>query len=93
MKAKPQIVVQKRKPTPDVPPSYGVENDQIYLAADGSKAGHVVVDAHTYAYVNDVIVRPFDVNGFYAERRIDSFKLAMVRYTLSDAPYWIPTNE
>lgn len=90
MKSKPQIVVQKRQPKPVVEPSYGIMDGQIYLAADGSKSGHVVVDAHTYAYVNDVIVRPFDANGFYTEHRIDTFKLAMVRYTLSDAPGWMP---
>jgi hypothetical protein len=90
MKPKPTIVVQKRQPKPDIQPSYGIADGQIYLAADGSKAGHVVVDAIGFAHVNDVIVRPFDANGFYAERRIDAFKLARVRYTLSDAPYWMP---
>jgi hypothetical protein len=90
MKPKPTIVVQKRQPKPVVEPSYGITNGQIYLAADGSKAGHVVVDATTFADVNDVVVRPFDPNGFYKERRIDAFKLAMVRYGLADAPYWMP---
>lgn len=90
MKPKPTIVVQKRKPTPVVEPSYGIADGQIYLAADGSKSGHVVVDAHTYAYVDDVVVRPFDKTGFYAERRIDAFKLSQVRYYLTDAPHWMP---
>ena len=90
MKPKPQIVVQKKQPKPPAEPSYGIANGQIYLAADGSKSGHLVVDATSYADVNDVIVRPFDPNGFYKERRIDAFKLAMVRYSLADAPYWMP---
>jgi hypothetical protein len=90
MKTKPTIVVQKRKPTPVVEPSYGIADGQIYLAADGSQSGHVVVDAHSFASCDDVVVRPFDKNGFYTDRRIDSFKLAQVRYYLADAPYWMP---
>lgn len=90
MKTKPTIVVQKRQPKPVVEPSYGISDGQIYLAADGALSGHVVVDAHQFADVNDVIVRPFDRNGFYTERRIDAFKLAQVRYYLADAPVWMP---
>ena len=92
-KRQPQIVVQKRQPRPSVEPSYGIAKGQIYLAADGSKAGHVVIDAITFADVDDVVVMPFDVNGYYKERRIDSFKLAKVRYYLVDkAPTWMPIH-
>lgn len=90
MKTKPTIVVQKRQPKPDVQPSYGVADGQIYLAADGSRSGHVVVDAHRFAMVNDVIVWPFDATTFYQERRIDAFKLARVRYYLAEKPVWMP---
>lgn len=90
MRAKPEIVVQKRQ-NRVVEPKYGIADGQIYVAADGSLAGHLVVDAHTYADVGDVVVKPFNKDGFYENRRIDSFKLAQVRYTLSEyRPSWVP---
>lgn len=58
---------------------YGIERDQVYVPADGSKNRLTVVDVEKYADCDDVVV--FDeVQG--KERRIDAFKLAMVRYTL-----------
>jgi hypothetical protein len=59
---------------------YGVENGQVYTSADGS--GHVllVVDCLTFADVDDVVVREPDGNTM----KIDSFKLAMVRYRLKE---------
>lgn len=65
---------------------------QIYIAADGGNYGHVVIDSQTYADVDDIVVRGFSkTNGLDKEtRRIDSFKLAMVRYTLiHEIPDWI----
>lgn len=71
--------------------NYGVEAGQIYLAADGGKYGHLVVDDKTYIECDDVVVQPFTVDGPYGEpHRIDTFKLAQVRYYLmTDAPDWI----
>lgn len=61
---------------------YGIEKGQIYLAADGSRCGHIVEDVETYADVDDVVVRAFTGSGIGDTlRRIDCFKLAMVRYT------------
>ncbi|MNK09870.1 hypothetical protein D3C87_278540 [compost metagenome] len=62
---------------------YGVKKGQIYLAADGGKYGHIVIDDSTYIDVDDVVVIPFDTTGNFGEpRRIDTFKLAYVRYSL-----------
>lgn len=58
----------------------GIENGQVYVPADGSKNELLVVDCETYADVDDVVV--FDKLQ-QKERRIDAFKLAMVRYTLA----------
>lgn len=73
---------------------YGIEVGQIYIAADGSKCGHIVTDITTYADCNDVVTTPFDVNGFGSPYcRIDAFKLAIVRYYLVDAaPEWMSTK-
>ena len=61
---------------------YGIEPNQVYVPADGSKNRLTVVDVEKFADVDDVVV--FDeVQG--KERRIDAFKLAMVRYTLTAA--------
>lgn len=57
---------------------YGIENGQMYTAADGSGLTVQVIDADTYAYCDDVVVRNHQGN----EYRIDAFKLAMVRYSL-----------
>ena len=58
---------------------YGIEPKQVYVPADGSKNRLTVVDVETFADADDVVV--FDeVQG--KERRIDAFKLAMVRYCL-----------
>lgn len=63
---------------------YGVKKGQIYLTADGATSGVVVVDDNTYIEVDDVVVEPFDSKGnFGYARRIDVFKLAMVRYCLA----------
>lgn len=70
---------------------YGVEEGQIYIATDGSKGGCVVTDAHTYADRDDVVVQSFTAGtGMYGEpHRIDTFKLAQVRYSLVDVlPSW-----
>lgn len=69
---------------------YGIEEGQIYISADGSKGGYVVTDAHTYAACDDVVVQGFTASGMYGDpRRIDTFKLAKVRYSLVDAlPEW-----
>jgi hypothetical protein len=60
--------------------AYGVKVGQIYVPADGSKNELKVVDTTTYAHCSDIIVFDKQLN---CERRIDSFKLARVRYTLA----------
>lgn len=71
---------------------YGIEVGQIYLAADGSKAGHIVTDVTTFADCDDVVTTPFSASAMGKPgNRIDAFKLAMVRYSLADkAPSWFP---
>jgi hypothetical protein len=62
---------------------YGIENGQIYLRADCTAGGVVVEDAHTFADMDDVLVRPFGAAGVAGDdslQRLDCFKLAMVRY-------------
>lgn len=55
---------------------YGIKNGQIYQSSSG---GHVqVIDCETFASCDDAVIR--DEAG--EERRIDAFKLAMVRYSL-----------
>jgi hypothetical protein len=59
---------------------FGIEVGQIYVPADGSVNTLQVIDVVTYADCGDVVV--FDnVKGI--ERKIDAFKLAKVRYSLS----------
>lgn len=58
---------------------YGIEPKQVYVPADGSKNRLTVVDVEKHADVDDVVV--FD-EAMGKERRIDAFKLAMVRYML-----------
>lgn len=71
---------------------YGIEVGQIYIAADGSKCGHLVTDTTTFTSCDDVVTNPFTPDGFKGDgNRIDAFKLAMVRYSLVDkAPEWMP---
>lgn len=77
---------------------YGVEVGQIYLAADGGHYGHRVEDVATFAQCDDVVVRAFPgktVDTFAdVTRRINSFKLARVRYYLAVKPYpdWVPKS-
>lgn len=60
---------------------YGIAVGQIYEPASGARGRIVVRDVETYADCGDVVV--FDeAQGI--ERRIDAFKLAMVRYCLVD---------
>ena len=61
---------------------YGIEPKQVYVPADGSKNRLTVVDVETHADADDVVV--FD-EAQGTERRIDAFKLAMVRYKLTTA--------
>jgi len=58
---------------------YGIERKQVYVPADGSMNRLTVVDVETYADCDDVVV--FD-EAQGQERRVDAFKLAMVRYSL-----------
>jgi len=71
---------------------YGVEVGQIWVAADGSKCGHLVTDITTFAYCDDVVTCPFRPQGITAyDNRIDVFKLAQVRYYLPEViPEWVP---
>lgn len=73
---------------------YGIEVWQIYLAADGSKCGHLVTDVTSFSHCGDVVTTPFAARGWgQAGNRIDAFKLAMVRYSLSpEPPDWMPPN-
>lgn len=58
---------------------YGISVGQEYLPADGSDNPITVVDVETYADCGDVVV--FD-HTLGLPRRIDAFKLTMVRYVL-----------
>ena len=58
---------------------YGIEVGQKYVPADGSKGELIVTDVETYKDCDDVIVWDVVQNIL---RRIDAFKLAMVRYQL-----------
>lgn len=60
---------------------YGIEVGQVYVPADGSHNCLVVRDVETYADCDDVVV--FDERR-QEERRIDAYKLARVRYYLTD---------
>lgn len=61
---------------------YGIEVDQVYVPADGSKNRLTVRDVLKYADCGDIVV--FD-EAQGCERRIDAFKLACVRYSLLKA--------
>lgn len=70
--------------------NFGIENGQIYIAAGGSRSGHVVTDASD---VDFIVTRPFVGDTWGAETEIDGFKLAMERYAMVDAmPAWGPSN-
>ena len=58
---------------------YKIEVGQKYVPADGSKNTLTVVDVEKYADCGDVVVHDSVQN---AERRIDCFKLSVVRYSL-----------
>ena len=58
---------------------YGIEVGQKYVPADGSKGELTVTDVETYKDCDDVLV--WDSQHSLI-RRIDAFKLAMVRYQL-----------
>lgn len=64
---------------------YGITVGDIYTAADGSNHFKRVLDITTYGHCDDVVVIDCDSNGNPiegTERRMDAFKLHMVRYTL-----------
>lgn len=60
---------------------YGIALGQNYVPADGTKNLLIVVDVKTYAECDDVVVLDMSSGE---KRRIDCFKLAMVRYSLVD---------
>ena len=62
---------------------YGIKNGQQYSPANGSKTPILtVLDVDMYADCDDVIV--YD-SSTQSARRIDAFKLAMVRYSLIES--------
>lgn len=69
-----------------------VENGQVYLSADGSTFGYVVVDAETHRSRDEVIVQGFFPNQVEEfTREIDAWKLAHCRYYLVETlPDWAP---
>lgn len=69
---------------------YGIKVGQIYTPADGSNGKLVVKDITTFSDVGDVVV--YDELE-KQERRIDAFKLAMVRYTLDESATAIRKGE
>lgn len=73
---------------------YGIEVGQIYVAADGSRVGHIVTDTTAFVDCDDVVTTPFTASGIgNAGHRIDAFKLAKVRYSLvGEKPDWFPVN-
>lgn len=73
---------------------YGIQVGQVYVAADGSRCGHLVTDTVTFAACDDVVTTPFSTSGMgVAGCRIDAFKLAMTRYALVESkPEWFPAD-
>jgi hypothetical protein len=69
---------------------YGIKVGQVYVAADGSRHGLVVVDTETYFNEDDIVVREFSESSSVGRmRRIDGFKLACVRYyRVESFPDW-----
>lgn len=72
---------------------YGIQEGDIFIAADGGRYGHMVTDIRTFANVDDVVTTPFNSHGLEnrkAGNRIDAYKLAMVRYYKPDVlPDWV----
>ena len=64
-------------------PSGEIRAGDVYRAADGSGGTVRVVDVDTYAACQDVIIE--DEEGCW--RRIDWFKLMMVRYSFEGNVY------
>jgi len=58
---------------------YNIKVEQKYVPADGSKNTLLVVDVDLYADCGDIVVYDYDQDKL---RRIDAFKLSMVRYVL-----------
>ena len=71
---------------------YNIKRGDIYIAADGSKQGHLVTDIATFEKEGDVVTTPFSAQGVGEPgQRIDAFKLAMCRYYKpTPLPTWIP---
>ena len=71
---------------------YGIEVGQIWIAADGSKCGHLVIDTESFGYCDDIVTRHFTPQYIGSpDNRIDAFKLSQVRYYLPDVlPEWVP---
>lgn len=61
---------------------YGIKVGQIYTPADGRNGKLIVKDVDTFSKCADVVV--YDTIA-KKERRIDAFKLAMVRYKLASS--------
>jgi hypothetical protein len=74
---------------------YDIRVGQIYVAADGSRCGHLVTDVTTYRSCEDVVTTPFTAKGWDPPgNRIDALKLTVVRYRLVDAlPDWAPKDD
>jgi hypothetical protein len=72
---------------------YGIQNGQYYIAADGSKHGHFVIDCDKFSSCDDVVTKRFSINGMEENTdRIDAFKLAVCRYSLVEKkPEWLET--
>lgn len=69
----------------------------IFIAADGGKYGHLVIDVDKYSYCDDVVTIPFTASDGLEikerENRIDQYKLKEIRYFLPPSiPSWIPDD-
>jgi len=73
---------------------YGIEVGQIYVAADGSRCGHIVTDVTSFADCDDVVTTSFTPTAIGSPgNRIDAFKLTKVRYQLlAEKPSWFPAQ-
>lgn len=75
---------------------FKIQAGQIYVAADGRKNGQVVLDVTTFIDRDDVVVLPLSAQSCLplkadAATRIDTFKLAVAKYSLAKAkPAWLP---
>lgn len=74
----------------------GIKPGDIFIAADGNKWGHLVVDTTTFAEIDDVVTIPFTKNGLDLDKkgnRIDFFKLTQIRYYRpNELPDWVPVD-